>query len=153
MRYTNKDILNKLQGFNALERRKQQLEFELENYIEKISGEDVIESQTFKSGVGEFFSGGRTSDITASLAVSYADKAAMINIQDKQTIQETLRLVELEIKRLTYYVSLLDESKAAVIRVHYFEGCTLPQTAVRLEISISTMRRRLKSAVMELTSM
>jgi DNA-directed RNA polymerase specialized sigma subunit len=47
----------------------------------------------------------------------------------------------------------LDEQQADVIKVHYFEGRTIPQTALNLEISITTTKRRHKSAVEKLTDM
>ena len=153
MKYTNKDIIEKLSKIGELERKKQQLEFELENYIDMVSGDDIIEAKTFKSGVAEVMPGGHHGDITADLAVSYGDKTARMNICEKQALNDSLRRVELEIKRITYYVSLLDNRQADVIRTHYFEGCPLPQTAINLGLSITTMRRVLKSAVTNLTDM
>jgi len=64
-----------------------------------------------------------------------------------------LRALESAVNRLEHYVSLLDENKAAVIRVLYFEHKTWDDAAHELHISRQTLSRYRNGAIGDLTLM
>lgn len=136
-----------------MNRRKLQLEFELEHYIDRVTSGDVIDTMTFKSNVGEPISVEHISDITSTLAVTYTDKAKCLNVHEKQELRDELRRTEVEVNRLVHYVSLLDGKQADVVRMRCFEGKTISQVVEILKISESSIKNIFKAAVSTLTEM
>ena len=153
MKYSYGDVLNKLRGYGELERRKKQLAYELKHYKEIVTDEDVIEALNYKKGTGERVSGVQPGNITADVAAVYREKAIGIKLQNKREIQEELEQLKAEIRRITYYVGLLDKKQANAVRIHYLKGNSLYQTAEMIGISVATVKRMLKTAVTKLTDM
>ncbi len=153
MKYTNEDTIKKLENYGELNRIQKQLEYELENFIDMVTADDVIESMTFKSGTAERVSGGGTSDRTADISAAYNDRTCLINARAKKDIQMDLERVTREINRLTYYAGLLDAELGEAVKAHFFESLNIPRTAERLGVGSSTVKRRLRQAVTIMTRM
>ena len=153
MKYTYSDIMKKLRGYNDLERRRKQLTYELEHYVDKVSGDDIIETMSFGNGMGERTKGGRPGDKTAKIAATYNEATTQANLRDKLELQEDLAYVKQEINRLTYYVGLLNDKQVNAVKIHYFKGNSIQQTAEKMDISMTSVKRILKSAIEELVMM
>lgn len=153
MVYTFIDIISKLESYNELKRKALQLEFELEHYKHKITCEDSIDTMTFNSTLGERIQTGQISDKTANIALSYVEKTSFMNIRDKNELVDDLEQVRLEIDRIEYYISILDEKYSNVLLAIYIENLTFYQTCEKLKISLTSAQRIRKKGVERLVEM
>ena len=94
---------------------------------------------------------GRISDKTLYIALNYQSKVDKLNADTKEEI--VVHLVELEQKRLDYYISLLESSQAEVIHLSYFERLSQEKVAESLDLSIRTVQTLKAKALKTLTGM
>ena len=84
---------------------------------------------------------GHISDKTLYIALNYQSKVDKLNADTKEEIVVQLVELEQEQKRLDYYISLLNERQAKVIKLTFFEGCAQNDVARKLAIVPRTVRR------------
>jgi len=142
-----------LKSYTSMKRRIEQLRFEL-GHSGIISERELIESLAL--GVhteGVRFSNSHLSDRTMAIALRYKDEMSRMGVETIIDVNSELCVLETEINRLEYYVSLLDKNEEAAIRLLYFERRSWPEAAEELNISKRTLFRYRKSAIEELASM
>ena len=71
----------------------------------------------------------------------------------RKSVINALNKARTEIDRLEFYISLLDEKKASVLKLLYIDGLTWKETQQRLSISGNTLFRYRGDAIAELTEM
>lgn len=154
--YTYEIVTQMLKGYRELQRKTLQLEFEITNYIPIATGTDIIDSMTFGKAMDDGFNiihNGHVSDKTAQIAVSYADKAERLNIKHKQELEDELRSINMEMLRMEYYIGLLEEKHAKVLRLLYYDGLTLVKTAESAKISLDSVKSYRKAGILSLVDM
>lgn len=97
--------------------------------------------------------GGHASDKTLYIALNYQDKVDQANDGASREVVDRLVTLEQEQERLKYYVSLLTERQANVIKLIYFEGCTQEEIAERLAIAKRTVQTLKAQAIDDLAAM
>jgi hypothetical protein len=145
-----------LAGYKDLQVRAQQLAFEIKNYTPMASGEDMIDAMTFGKPADAGSTHVHTSKITdktASTAIAYEANAAALNSKQKKDLEYNLRVINMEMMRLEYYISLLDENYAKTLRMLYIEGLTYVKIADELKTSISSVRNFRKVGIRKLAVM
>ncbi len=130
-----------LKGYQTLKRKAMQLDFEINQYYPVLTGEDMIDTMTFSQPAGEYIHGGQASDKTSRIALSYAEKAKDLNIKHKQELEADLRRVLAEMKRIEFYISILDKPQMEILSLLYLDGMTFIGAAEKLEISISSLKK------------
>ena len=145
-------IVELLKGYPDAERKIKQLEYELNSFV-PLTGDDVIEAAVFPSTMREHISGGKISDKTGDIALSYSQQTVDLNDTVKNELAEELFLEKAKLDRITYYVSILPEEEALVVKLAYFEGCTLTKIVEQLDVSLDTVKARKNSAINRLAEM
>ena len=97
--------------------------------------------------------GGHASDKTLYIALNYQERTDQVNNSASKEVIEHLVALEQEQERLKYYVSLLAERKANVIRLTYFEGCTQENVAAKMGLAKRTIQLLKAQAIDELVTM
>jgi len=154
MTETTKRTVDLLKSYPAMKSRAVQLRFELDN--PPVIGDDEFIGCLAAGARADGRScaaGGRISDKTMAIATQYGDIKAGIEKDSKNDIKRELRLLEAEINRLEFYVSLLDKNESDIIRMIYFERKAWKNIEADLHISERTLFRYRKSAIAELSSM
>jgi len=156
-KHTFEYVAQMLKDFREMQRRAQQLIFEIENYIPAATGEDMIDAITFNTpsvgGVNGILHNGQVADKTANIAISYAEKVDKLNVKHKKELENDLKYVNVEILRLEHYISLLDDKHSKVLRMLYIEGLTYAKTAEKYGISTASVRKLRKTGISKLTAM
>ena len=99
----------------------------------------MIETMMFNSN-GERVKGGKKSDKTAVIALSYANKVKELNMKQKQELELELSNLQEQIKRIEFYISILDLDCACVLNDLYMDGLTFEETAVKEDISVTMVK-------------
>jgi DNA-directed RNA polymerase specialized sigma subunit len=149
-----KSVIECLKSYTSIKQQIEQLRFELTTYS-AVDENELIESLalgTRLEGVSNR-SSSHLSDKTMAIALKYKKIKEEMEFESKGSIARQLRVLEAEIDRLEYYVSLLDKQKAAVIRLRYFEKKSWPDIEAELQISQRTIFRYRKEAVERLEYM
>ena len=81
---TTEVVSEMLKQYKELKLQEKQLKFEIENYLPVVTEEEMIDSMSFNSSIGEKTSGGSISDKTANVALSYIDRAKELNLKNKK---------------------------------------------------------------------
>lgn len=147
-----KYVLDLLNHYHDTERRITMLRYELEHPA-FVTGEEMIDALTFRHGEREGSSGGNVSDKTMYTAISYEDKVVSANAEIRDEIVRQLTLLEQKQARLRYYIGLLEETEAEILRLTYIDMRPKEWIAKRLEISPRTYDRRKARAVNDLCDM
>jgi len=128
------------------------LHYELEHPA-NVTPEEMIEAMTFGQGNNDIHSKGHISNKTLYIALNYQEQADQINFKSRE--ETVARLVELEREqeKLMYYISLLDDKQALVIRRYYFEGCAWREIAQELHIVTRTVHKIRNQALDHLAAM
>ena len=147
-----KYVLDLLNHYHDTERRITMLRYELEHPV-CVTGEEMIDALTFRHGEHEGSSGGSVSDKTMYTAISYQDKAEDANAEIRDEIVRQLALLEQKQARLLYYIGLLEERDAKIIRMAYFEDQSKEAIAERLEMAPRTVTFRKRKAIDQLCEM
>ena len=111
-----------LKSWPFKDRQIEQLRYELEHPA-LLGEKEFIESLFLRvSPPGEGgLSNGHRSNKTMSIALRCQDIMQRVNTETIAGIIQELRSLEVEVSRLEYHISLLDERKAAVVRLLYLE--------------------------------
>ena len=147
-------VVNLLETSQERKRKIALLHYELEHPA-RTSEDEMISAMALGHGAGSgsSHSDGHISDKTLYIALNYQNRADKLNADIKQEIVVQLVELEREQKRLDYYISLLDNRKAEVIRLAYFEGLSQNDIAQNLAIVPRTVRRIKEEAVDKLAKM
>jgi len=147
-------VVDRLKAYPAMKRRLDQLCFELDN-IPVVNESDFIESLALgvrPEGQG-YRHGGHPSDKTMAIALQYKNIKRECEDEAYWEIKRELRSLESEVRRIEYYVSLLDKQQSDVIRLLYFERKTWEDAEIEMQISRRTLFKHRKNALNELVSM
>lgn len=151
--YTAKDILDMLKNYRTASHAIKQLEFELSQASVMITDDDIIYPLALPRNHGEPVSGGCISDLTFDAAIRYKEEAAHCRTSFVVTLQRELTGLRLGVMRLEQYASLLADDQEAVVRLLYFEGCTLEKAAELLNLTTKAVSLRRNKAITALTAM
>ncbi len=138
-------VVQLLESYREREQKILALRYEL-SHPAKISFTEMIETMSLARGDGTGHSNGYVSNMTLHIALNYQENTDKLN---EDTVHEIItQLTELEQIQdwVKYYVSLLDQRQAVIIRLFYFEGCTQDDAAKKLGIVPRTIRRIKKEA-------
>lgn len=97
--------------------------------------------------------GGHASDKTLYIALNYQERTDQENNGASKEVIEHLVALEQEQERLKYYISLLAERQANVIKLTYFEGCTQEDVATKMGLAKRTIQLLKAQAIDELVTM
>ena len=111
-------VLDLLKTYPDNMRKIAQLNYELA-HPSQISATEMLEAMAFKKGNGERHSVGEVSDKTLYIAMNYRNEAFRKNREVFKDYHSLLVPLERETERLRYYISLLDQRQAEVIRLYY----------------------------------
>lgn len=146
-------VLKQLEEYRNDLRRIAQLRYELEHPAH-VSAEELMSAMALGHEESDAPSStGHISDKTLYIALNYQEEVKRMNAEVKESIAIRLFPLERRVDRLEHYVGLLDERQRAIIRRHYFEGCTLEQLGAELQISPKTLRKLKNAAIDMLTKM
>lgn len=140
-----------LKTYRQRERKIAVLRFELAHFT-KIPDKEHLEAAAFARGDGVHATG-HISNKTLHIALNYREQAARMNADAILEINEELGKLTREQERLLYYVSLLDERQAQVIRLHYFDGMSKEAVAKKLELAPRTIHDIRSQAIAALAEM
>ena len=99
-----------------------------------ISGGDVIDNMTFGANHDVHHGSHRNYDKMFYIMLNYQNFTDALNHEAINEILTELVKLEKEQDRLNYYISLLDNQEARVIRRVYIDGCTWNQAAKELKV-------------------
>ena len=122
MNEITKRVVKLLKAYPSMKRRIEQLRFEIDHYY-TIDESELIESLALgASADGQGFKyGGHPSDKTMAIALQYKGIKNRIESEALGDIRSELRMLEAEVTRLEFYVSLLDKLESDILRLKYFE--------------------------------
>ena len=151
---TRSYVITLLETYQERQRKIAMLHYELEHPAH-MSEAEMISAMALGHGAGR--SDGRVeghiSDKTLYIALNYQNKVDKMNADTKEEIVVQLVEMEQEQKRLEYYVSLLAQRQAEVVKLTFFEGCAQNDVARELAIVPRTVRRIKEEAVDKLVEM
>lgn len=149
---TRTNVINLLETCQERKRKIALLHYELEHPAH-LSETEMISTMALGHGKSGGHTGGYVSDKTFYIALNYQSKVDRVNADTKEEI--VLQLVELEQiqKRLEYYVSLLEDRQADVVRLSYVKGLSQGDVAKELGIVPRTVRRIKNEAIDRLVEM
>lgn len=137
---TKNYVINLLETYATRERKIAVLHFELDHFSGVLKDE-VIEAMNLSRGDGAGRSGGHISDKTLYIALNYQSQVEKMNADAKEEIVKQLVELEQEKKRLDYYISLLDERQAKILRVLYEEKLSQGEVEKVMNLSAKTIRK------------
>lgn len=141
-----------LKTYHQREQKIAVLRFELENFMQ-VSERENIGAMTFARGENIGHTPGHISNKTLRIALNYKEQTARMNMETVQEINEELSELEREQRRLCYYISLLDERQAQVVRLSFIEKRSKEDTARKMDLAPRTIQELKKQAVMALAEM
>ncbi len=112
-----------------------------------VSAEEIIDSLAFGHGCHSSPTAGQVSNKTLYIALNYQDKLRKANDATRNEIAIQLAKLEKQQERLRYYIGLMDEREAELIRMTYIDGLDNEQIAERLGVSVRTVRTRRSKAI------
>lgn len=130
-------VIRELESYPWLLRQIAVLRYEMEHPVH-VSAEEMLDAMSYARGDCIRTAPGHVSDKTFYIAMNYQQKADAANNEISEEI--SVKLLELERKknRIEYYVRMLNSRNASVIRLCFFEGKTIEDTAEELGISAKT---------------
>lgn len=96
--------------------------FELKNFV-KVGDDEIIEEMALSYQMGDGIRSGCISNKTADVALRYREVVDRVNEEAYKAVVRRLIALETAINRLDFYISLLDETQAEVLRKYYFDRC------------------------------
>ena len=96
--------------------------FELKNFV-KVGDDEIIEEMALSYQMGDGIRSGCISNKTADVALRYREVVDRVNEEAYKAVGRRLIALETAINRLDFYISLLDETQAEVLRKYYFDRC------------------------------
>jgi len=149
--FTYEEMVGILKGYNGIKNRIMLLEYEIANSEPILTGEDVIYQMALNDL--PMYNHENQQYGTDIIALTYAKKADRINVRQKLELTDEVRLLKAQTDRLEYYISLLDERQATVLKQLYFESKTLTETALCMRISESTVKNVRRAGIKKLIEM
>lgn len=143
MKEIKKQVEFILHSYPTMKKDIQLLEFELDRINVSLHPE-IIESMVLGHSDQERVSGSRISDKTANIAVEHVDSQRNSRYHAIATLLHNTRF---ELNRLEYYLSMLPEGEAAVIKMFYFDGLAWADIMKEASRSYATMKRRKKDGL------
>ena len=148
-----KKVLKILEDYPATKRKIALLRYELE-HPQQITSDELIGALNFAHGDGSMPSApGNISNKTMYIAMSYQEKAAVINSEILDNISTKLFDLEREIDRLHHYVMLLDKKHREIITLYYFDQFTREEIAETKASTSRSIQRLKDDAVNNLVAM
>lgn len=147
------EVFDALKAYPQKKKQISLLRYELE-HPSHISEEELIENLSLakaEAGIGS--SPGHISNKTMMIALQYQDAAARINGGVVAEITQELSVLEAEVARIDYYLTLLDEGKALVLRRYYLEQRSWAELEAEIHLSQRALIKRRDDAVEELAEM
>ncbi len=134
--------------------RIEQLQFELA-HPSLIGEKELIDSLSLGQSLllGGGSQRGHISNRTMEIALQYDDIRQRMNNETVAEIMRELDGLSAEVQRIELYVSLLDERKAKIIRLRYFEDKTLEQISQEIQVTKRTVTKLCNEALIKLSSM
>ena len=145
-------VVGLLESYQKRSKQIELLHYEL-SHPARVSANEMIASLAFAHGDGSGHPGGHASDKTLYIALNYQEHTDQANANASSEVIERLVTLEREQERLKYYVSLLAERQANVIKLTYFEGRTQEDVAVKLGLAKRTVQTLKAQAINDLAAM
>lgn len=132
-------VIRELESYPWLLRQIAVLRYEMEHPVH-VSAEEMLDAMSYARGDCIRTAPGHVSDKTFYIAMNYQQKADAANNEISEEI--SVKLLELERKknRIEYYVRMLNSRNASVIRLCFFEGKTIEDTAEELALALRQRR-------------
>ncbi len=150
--YTKEYIEELLKSYHQRERDIAVRKFELANFT-KLSEDEYISAANLAKGDGVGYAPGHISNRTLHIALNYREQTDRLNQEAVMEINREIEELDLEQRRLRYYVSLLEERQAAVIRLQFFERLSIEEIEKELQLTARSLRSIRKKAIEELAQM
>lgn len=145
-------VLKLLESYNERERKIAVLRYNLMHPV-RVAPTEQIEAMNFGHGDGLGHSAGHISNKTLYIALNYEEQTDRMNAEAAQEIANELFVLECEQKRLNYFIDLLEERQAKVIRLVFIEGIPTKEVAVRFDLTYRTIDRIKRAAIESLAEM
>lgn len=145
-------VVGLLESYQKRSKQIDLLHYEL-SHPAHVSENEMISALALAHGDGKGRPGGHASDKTLYIALNYHNRIDQVNNDASSEVIERLVALEREQERLKYYVSLLAERQARVIKLTYFEGHTQEDVAAKMEIAKRTVQMLKAQAIDDLTAM
>ena len=145
-------VIRELESYPWLLRQIAVLRYEMEHPVH-VSAEEMVDAMNYARGDCIRTAPGHVSDKTFYIAMNYQQKADVANNEISEEISAKLLELERKKNRIDYYVGMLNSRNASVIRLCFFEGKTIEDTAEELGISAKTAQIAKKRAIEELTEL
>lgn len=145
-------VVDLLNTYHVRERRIAILNYELEHPA-KVSETEQIEAMSYARGDSTGQTTGRVSNKTLYIALNYEELMDRENEESRKEIADELFSLEQQQKRLRYFISLLEERQAEVIRLVFIDKMAQKDVSARLSLTPRTIERIKKSAIEALTEL
>ena len=145
-------VVNLLETYQERERKIAVLHFELD-HAAQASKNEMLETMALGHGDGSGRMDGRISDKTLYIALNYQNRIDKLNADTKEEIVIELVKLEDKQKRLSYYMSLLEERQAETLRLSYIKKLPQEKVAEALELSVRTVQTLKAKALSDLVEM
>lgn len=146
------NVLKLLRSSRKREQKIKLLQYELLHHA-SISGDEAIADMTFNKTKEDACCPIHFSDKTLYISLNYQELAEKVNTEAVREVVAELAELEDVQNRLRYYVSLLADRQALVIRRAYFDGCAWDQIADEMGIVRRTAHKIKNQALDNLACM
>jgi len=150
--YTKEYIEELLKNYHQRERDIAVRKFELAN-LTRLTENEYISAANLAKGDGVGHVPGHISNKTLHIALNYKEQTERLNQEAAMEINREIEELELKQRRLRYYVSLLEQRQAAVIRLQFFERLPIEEIEKELRLTARSLRSLRKKAIEELAQM
>ena len=142
-----------LKSYHVLKRHEEKLVLEIKGFEPPIDDKDIIESMTFPRLSDGYVQSGRISDKTGNIAGTYTERALNMIRKTKQDLENELRWIITETRRIESYIGLLEPKQSQIIKLIYLQGLSLRDAAAKAEFSESAAKKYRKIGIDTLTEM
>lgn len=150
--YTKEYIEELLKSYHQRERDIAVRKFELANFT-KLSEDEYISAANLAKGDGIGHVPGHISNRTLHIALNYREQTERLNQEAVMEINREIEELDLEQRRLRYYVSLLEERQAKVLEMTYFNKVPLEAIAKALGLAERTVQDIRRDAIAALVQL
>ena len=141
-----KQVESILHRYSTMKRELQVLEYEFNRISPALTPEE-IESRIFSHPGYEKISSSHLSDQTSNIVVEHIDRQRNSEYHALVTLTHNIRA---ELDRLEYYLTMLPEDEANIIKMFYFDSMLWTDILERSSCSLSTLKRRKRSGLNKL---
>ena len=142
-------VMDLLKNYITNHRKMAVLRYELE-HPSNVTPDEVIDAMAFAHSGDGVPPTGHISNKTLYIALNYQEKVDAANRETASTIAAQLWELEREYDRLSFYMSLLPERDASVIRLLFMEGKSNEEAAEALHVAARTLRELRNRAIEDL---